>query len=403
MKTSIGLFGISGVYNFGCEAIVRGSYKFLRDLYPDSRIVYYTYNYDYDKERLNDIDIEIVPIVRTIKLWKRIVNLILRKFNIGYQFLMFDATRIANEIDVLVSIGGDIYTIPQYLRERDVYPYHNELIDLANICLKAGKKVWIYGASIGPFGSNKNAVEYYVKNLSKYEKIICREQISVDYLHSIGVHNTLFMPDPAFLVAGNTDENKERRYIGINLSALSLKETIGENHDEKIKELADFIVALYYNLKQPIMFLPHVVFGDGENDNDFLFMNRIYEVLPEEVKNNVEIADYSGGFIGIKHSLRQCCLVVSARMHCCVNAIHENIPTFFLVYSQKAKGMCQYVYGHEKWTLDITQVNGESIEKIKELYSDCQQVSVYLEQRNREIMCAYNLGVKEINKGNVVC
>ena len=398
MGKKIGLFGISGVYNFGCEAIVRGSFKFLKDLYPDSRIIYYTYNYEYDKDRLKDIDIEIVPVARTIKLWKRVVNLILRKLNVEYQLLMFDATSIANQIDLLVSIGGDIYTIPQYLRERKVYPYHNELIDLANRCLKAGKEVWVYGASIGPFGNNKNAINYYAKNLSKYDKIICREQISVDYLHSIGVHNTLFMPDPAFLVDGNINQNKESVYIGINLSALSLKETIGEKHDAKIKELADFVEALYCNLKHPIMFLPHVVFGDGENDNDFLFMKRIYEELPKTIKDNVEIADYSRGFIGIKHSLMQCCMVISARMHCCVNAIHENIPTFFLVYSQKSKGMCQYVYGHEKWTLDITQVNADSIEEIKELYNERQQVGSYLEYRNSEIMNSYDLGVKEIRK-----
>jgi len=38
----IGLYGIGGVYNFGCEAIVRGAYKVIQGLYPGADIVYFS-------------------------------------------------------------------------------------------------------------------------------------------------------------------------------------------------------------------------------------------------------------------------------------------------------------------------------------------------------------------------
>lgn len=34
---NIGLYGIYGVYNFGCEAIVRGTVQFIERVYPEVR------------------------------------------------------------------------------------------------------------------------------------------------------------------------------------------------------------------------------------------------------------------------------------------------------------------------------------------------------------------------------
>lgn len=41
-------------------------------------------------------------------------------------------------------------------------------------------------------------------------------------------------------------------------------------------------------------------------------------------------------------------LVITARMHCGINAICTGIPTIFLSYSAKAKGMCKLIYGDDK-------------------------------------------------------
>ena len=49
----IGLYGIYGVYNFGCEAIVRGAVKLIHDLYPSAEIIYFTYNFEYDRNVLD--------------------------------------------------------------------------------------------------------------------------------------------------------------------------------------------------------------------------------------------------------------------------------------------------------------------------------------------------------------
>ena len=55
------LIGINGVYNYGCEAIVRGSVNILRAFDPQAEITYATLSPDYDRKMLADCGLEIIP------------------------------------------------------------------------------------------------------------------------------------------------------------------------------------------------------------------------------------------------------------------------------------------------------------------------------------------------------
>lgn len=54
------LIGINGVYNYGCEAIVRGSVNILRAFDPQAEITYATLSPDYDRKMLADCGLEII-------------------------------------------------------------------------------------------------------------------------------------------------------------------------------------------------------------------------------------------------------------------------------------------------------------------------------------------------------
>ena len=246
---TVGLYGIYGTYNFGCEAIVRGAVKFIKEKIVDCEIVYFSYSYEYDRRALCDLDIEIVPVENNRNIFLRAINKALGMANIEKRIFTIPFEKIISQIDIIFSIGGDIYTIPAYLREREKYPYYNSLIDFCNRAISHGKKVIVYGASVGPFGEYKKAVNYYVKNLSKYEKILCREQDSVDYLRSLGLKNMKFFPDPAFTVRLEQPEEVEKNYIGVNLSPLSLNETNGSYGEKEVKSMAllmDRLILMLY-------------------------------------------------------------------------------------------------------------------------------------------------------------
>lgn len=395
----IGLYGIGGVYNFGCEAIVRGTYQLIKKINPYSEIIYFSHNYEYDSKMLADLDIKICKIKRSQNFLKRCINKGLYIIGSNIRVAMLDHNAIMARADVFFSIGGDIYTIPAVLRENKNYPYYNSLIDFCNKAVNRGKKIIVYGASIGPFGGYQSAIDYYVRNLKRYEYIICRELSTIEYLKKLGIEKTFFLPDPAFQVRSSLQEEiGEKKYIGINLSPLSLYEVYGDCSTKNIKKLAGLIDRIYDRFHIDIMFIPHVL-SSLENDNDFLFQKKIVEVMREENQQHILFADYNQGFLGIKEQLHQCYFVVSARMHCAINSIVENVPALFLSYSQKSIGMCEYVYGSDRWVVQLEDIEIELINKMKQMMNEKDDISRYLEKRNREIQEYYENHISEIKLG----
>ncbi len=54
------LIGIGGVYNYDCEAIVRGTEHMLHEQWPDARIVYASCRLEDDCARLKGCSVEII-------------------------------------------------------------------------------------------------------------------------------------------------------------------------------------------------------------------------------------------------------------------------------------------------------------------------------------------------------
>ena len=384
----IGLYGILGVYNFGCEAIVRGAYKYIKNIYPDSEICYFSYSYDYDKNALSDLDIEIYKMEYNRNFVLRCINKALSLCWSEYRILNYNFNKIMDKVDMIFSIGGDIYTIPAVLREKNTYPYYNSLVNFCNRAIDAGKKVIVYGASVGPFGNYKKAVDYYVTNMKKYDAIICREMETVEYLKSLGLENTSFLPDPAFQVKGEGINNCEKKYIGVNLSPLSLIEIYGNCSAESIHKMAVLLDQIYEQFEIDLLFVPHVL-SQNESDNDLVFLEKVKAEMKIENQKHIKFADYTGGFLGVKKQLRECHMVISARMHCAINAICENVPTIFLSYSQKSIGMCQYVYGTKEWLVDLRKLEESLLQKMEE------EIVEKLKGRNDDIQKEYELYISD--------
>ena len=390
----VALFGIIGLYNFGCEAIVRGTYRFLKDIDAGCEVVYYTYNYDYDSKILSDIDIAVKPVKEGNIFIKKSVNKLLSYTPVIKRLLGFDYKVIFDNVDCICSIGGDIYTIPAYRRKKKKYLYYNFLIDFCDRAKQRQIPVFVYGASLGPWGSYQKAVDYYVNSLKQYKYIICRENESVEYLRSVGVtDNVSAMCDRAFLVRQSESADRTKKeYIGINLSPLSFKEVYGEVSKDNIRTLVNIIVEIMDRTNAKVMFLPHVI-SKVSHDNDLLFMQQIADNLPKAYRSKTCIADVSGGFLGIKSQLHSCKYIISARMHCAVNAICEGVPAVFLSYSQKSVGMSRYVYGNTKWVVTLAEAEQKLLPLIEEMERDHTRISAEIQTRLSEIRDEYEQAI----------
>lgn len=380
-------YGIGGLYNYGCEAIVRGTVRLLQEAYPGTRVQYFSPRAEDDAKRVSDLGIDVVQ----LKAGHRSVPL--RALNKAAQALCvpFDSTRedyesVLDTADVLVSIGGDIYTIPAYKRENRRYPYFNKVVRMGELAVERGIPELIIGASIGPFGDYGPAVDYYAEHLRSVDLICCREQRSVDYLASIGVSsNVCLIPDPAFFVEGKErgDTWAAAEYLGINLSPLSLRELNGGVSSSDVSRLSALISVLMDQTGMPALFVPHVIATDP-SDNDLLFLHKIADAMDVVHQAHVEVVEPTC-FLDAKRYLRCCKLVVAARMHCAVNAMCEGVPTILLSYSTKAIGMCEFVYGNNYWTLPLSSAGSELPAKMATLQVEADSIHAGLVRRVSEI------------------
>lgn len=345
------LIGIGGVYNYGCEAIVRGTVSILKNQFPKIKISYASYNYEYDKVRLADCDINIIDrtIARKITL-KRIIRKLLSYLNIRIS-IPYDNIRFVkkNKFDTILSIGGDIYTLDSKNN------YNKSLPEFCEKCQKAGLKYILFGASIGPFDKNKKAELFFKNHLKNIDLIIAREEYSIIYLNSLGIkNNVVFAPDPAFFVAPELIKNDryiEKNKIGINLSPLSSLYFYPDLNTAQ-KKLSNIISHLIDLTDSDVIMIPHV-YSKFQNDDDLRFLKGIFNLIPNKNKNRISVIENDEGFVNAKKEIIKCDLLISSRMHCAINGVSANVPTIFISYSQKAIGMANLIYGKSDYVVPL--------------------------------------------------
>lgn len=348
------LKGIGGVYNYGCEAIVRGTVNILRSIDENVEIDCASRRIEDDKKRLKDCNVNIIS---EYNRWyyKNIIKGILNRLHIKNNICCENFSKI-KKYDAVLSIGGDIYTI---------WPngeYAKPLVDFGNECTRRNIPYIMWGCSIGPFEKDKNIKDIFTDHLSKLPMIVAREDTTIKYLDTIGIKdNVKFMFDPAYFVPSGEQKpaGKKINNIGINLSPLSLS-FLHMDEEKTIKLHKDTIEKIIKELDTDIILLPHVVETE-ESDNDFTYLNKIYNSIDEKLKKRIYIVNDDPGFVGIKEHIKKCDIVISARMHCCINSICCGVPTIFLSYSEKSKGMCRLVFGNDKNCIGLENFTPEKI------------------------------------------
>ena len=352
------LIGIGGVYNYGCEAIVRGTVRILKSVNPAVEIYYASYNAEDDRKRLADCAVRIIDRPKR-RRWT--VHNILRKclsyVGISYP-VPYDKADWLKGFDTVFSIGGDIYTLSH------TGGFDASLPRFMEKCQKRGMKYVLWGASVGKFEKNAAALAFYRAHLPKIDLIVAREKNTADYLQALGVTgNVRLAPDPAFFV--EIPKGIERKQkggkltVGINLSPLSALYEYGDL-DAAIRRQASAIARLMEQLGCQVILLPHVL-SPNPQDNDLVYLREIRESIGEPYQSDIWLVDNDPGFVGLKRVLCQCDFVIAARMHCAVNAITVDVPTLFLSYSEKAKGMAEFVYGSGEAVVSLADLENTAL------------------------------------------
>ncbi|MGA1871249.1 MAG: polysaccharide pyruvyl transferase family protein [bacterium] len=367
------LHGIGGVYNYGCEAIVRGTVIILRTIWPECKIRYASRRPIEDRQALADCNIEVVDHL-SFRLLKRIMGHSLWRCHLPYKWVYRESLRWVRKSDCIISIGGDIFTLPPQFSSKKNFTQ----VDFANRVISSKKKFILWGASIGPFDDWPSAVPIFKRILQNTTLITAREQDTIDYLKSLGIlKNVVRVADPAFLMLATKGDNgfpfpdSTKPVLGVNLSPLSVKYVFGLNMIDQVrKEQIEILRKIINVLDVNILLVPHVICPQQKNDDDYNYLFNIYESL---IKNNnlqdrVALLPPSLGARRTKRLISRCDVLLAARMHCAIAGVSSGVPCLFLSYSAKAKGMAKYVYGNGKWVIPLQDFKREDIiQKIVEL------------------------------------
>lgn len=391
----IGIVGIYGVYNFGCEAIVRGCVEYFKSVYDDAIFTYYSFRADEDAKTLENLRINVVQIGSRKNYLDRAINRIASSTKIMKRSKIDFFDSIIEQSDVVISVGGDLYTIPKFGIDNPKFDYYNQLIQFGEKVIKAKKQFVIYGASIGPFGNNKKIKKYFFDHLKKVTLILCREKITLDYLIENGiVSNVKFVPDPAYILRDGNRAEISSGKIGVNFSGLSNYEVNGKINID-FNKFANALIWIIDNTGKDLLLIPHVLSPVLEKDNDFYFLSNVKHLLPITYQERVEIS-MANCFFEAKQELKKCEVVLAARMHCAINAVSEGIPTIFISYSSKAIGMAEYVYNSTEYSVSINDFDKWIVKRLHTIIEQKDEISKKLNIRMMEIQQEIKQSIPEV-------
>ncbi|MEN6535948.1 MAG: polysaccharide pyruvyl transferase family protein [Bryobacteraceae bacterium] len=353
------LYGIGGTYNYGCEAIVRGTERLLHEVWPDAVVRYASSRPNDDARRLQGCNVDIIPRLPLPGLFiRKVVRRLAAHADLEWVPPLED-TRFAEDCDIVLLIGGDLYTATTDGRQ-----YNRSLLRFGEFVHASGRPVVLWGASVGPFERlcvRERFRNHFETNISL---VTCREPDTVRYMRELNCKvNSVPCADPAFALvseqSASTSPIRKAR-IGINLSPLSVLQRGQSSLRASLLQQARVINHLSATLDADIVLIPHVMCDFRAGDDDLRYLESLYAALSVSTRKHTDLLTDDAGFLGRREQLRHCDLVIAARMHCAINAVSAGVPTVFLAYSRKAEGMAEYIYGTRSYLLDLSAFTEKS-------------------------------------------
>lgn len=271
------------------------------------------------------------------------------------------------ETDLFADItGGDSFS-DIYGTRRFIFGFLKKLLPIL-----FGKKFILLPQTYGPFKRPmvKRMARYILK---KAGRILSRDQEGADYVHrllsdSATQDNVRVVPDVAFVLDSQKPAKMEvgslfkfrtdkTILVGLNISGLlyyggytnSNMFSLKEDYGQLMRAVIDGMLA-----KEDVLLLlvPHVFPSQGQVENDVAACLELEKDYLERYPNRVFMAQGVYDQCEIKHVIGLCDFFLGARMHSCIAALSQGIPTVGLAYSKKFSGVFGSV-GVEDHVIDL--------------------------------------------------
>jgi colanic acid/amylovoran biosynthesis protein len=294
--------------------------------------------------------------------------------------------------DIVVSMAGgdsfsDIYGLGRF--------FYVALPQILTLFL--GKKLIILPQTIGPFYSKiaskvarfilKRASMIYSRDyegLESVKRMTHRrngENSNLRFCYDVG-----FVLDPVRPEKEDVSFSSYSKYeiplVGLNVSGLLYMGGYSRNNMFKLKiDYRELIFDIIDNLitknNAAVLLVPHV-FGSHEESDSFI-CEKVYDELKDRYKERLNIASGKYNQNEIKFVIGQCDFFIGSRMHACIAALSQKIPTISIAYSRKFAGVMQSI-GVEDLVADPRQIEkAEILRMINESYERRTEIRRHLE------------------------
>ena len=238
--------------------------------------------------------------------------------------------------------------------------------------------------TFGPFRTYAGrCVARYI--LLRAKSIWCRDRESLAEVSRLtrGRRTGVLCPDVAFTLKSNFPERLDITpeligqrgdvLIGLNVSGLlyhrnPATQTFGLRLDYRLF-LAKLVAQLLANPSNRVVLLPHTFAPDGEAESDPAAGRDLVGRLSPALRNRVHVVAGDYDQHDLKGIIGLCEFFIGSRMHACIAALSQGIPTVGVAYSRKFAGVFETV-GAQNWVIDArTYGEDEAVERIGSLFS----------------------------------
>lgn len=392
-SVKIGLLGASfDTGNMGVNALAESSIKCILHYWPEAEITLIACSRVEEKvsQKIHDREIALTKIpVRFCK------NIFLDNHFIVLCFYAFlfkiikmsrfrefcrrrnAALRSIDEIRFAADItGGDSFS--------DIYGMKRFVMDFCVkwLMLFFGKDLIMLPQTYGPFKRplTRLMAGYIVR---RAKVVYSRDKDGVEcanhFLDEKDWGKVKLCPDVAFVldprkpskidVGGLEDvRSDESMIVGLNVSGLLYNGGYTQNNMFGLKVnypelIVDIVEELMSDEKVLILLVPHVFPNKGHSvESDPVACRKIYESLSSKWSKRLFLVEGEYDQAEIKYIIGKCDFFIGSRMHSCIAALSQKVPTIGLAYSKKFKGVFDTI-GIADNVVDACSSNSEDILK----------------------------------------
>lgn len=365
------LLGVSfDASNMGMNALAMGTLKAFITRYPNGQLFVLEYGKEPStfKVQMEEkvVSVPLVNIRFSKKLYLRNHIAFLLALALLARLIPFPWLReklIANnfclrrmaDADFVASMAGgdsfsDIYGLPRLL-----------YVSLPQVlALVLGKKLIILPQTVGPFQST--CAKIIARAILRRAALIYSRDHEgpAEIRNLIGAgtvdHRVRFCYDVGFVldpikplrtgILFDDQQETKRPVVGLNISGLLYMGGYSRNNMFDLKLdykalISDLINSLITTKGATVLLIPHVFGTDGESD--VTACHEVYSAFKESYGKRLLIADGHYDQCEIKYIIGQCNFFIGSRMHACIAALSQNVPTVSIAYSRKFIGVMQTI------------------------------------------------------------